>query len=111
MKITDVTGVPGLSKKRGTWHDRGRMLEVLCCGVCGVCTCGVNVVGVKVVVKVVGVVVCWCTGVRLLSKKWHWHDHGRMWRCTYASILFLSSQDHGRLPDKHISKHSSVCWR
>ena len=28
------------------------------------------------------------------------------WRCTYPRNLFLSSQDHGRLPDKRISKHS-----
>ena len=28
------------------------------------------------------------------------------WTCTYASSLCFSSQDHGRLPDKHLSEHS-----
>ena len=36
-------------------------------------------------------------------------DHGRP-RCTYPSIHFFLSQDHGRLPAVHISKHSPFSW-
>ena len=42
----------------------------------------------------------------LLSKKWHWHDHGRLLELHISKHSLFSSQDRGRLSDKHISKHS-----
>ena len=112
--------------------------------VVGVNVVGVKVVGVKVVVKVavnvvvvclcicgcccLCVVVCWCTGVTVLSKKWHLQDHDRMLEVhiskhssfrlkitvgcltsTYRSIRLSAgavSQDHGQWTDEDISKHS-----
>ena len=46
------------------------------------------------------------TVVTDLIKKRHWQDHGWMFEAHISNNSLFSSQDHGRLPAEHISKHS-----